>query len=57
MRRGAFELIANSTADEKAIRDDAYYLIKVVDKFKSILKTYANQGDGANVELKKLLEN
>lgn len=55
MRISAFELIAKSTADEKQTREDAYYLIKVIDKFKKILEVYINQGDGANVELKKLL--
>lgn len=55
MRISAFELIAKSTADEKQTREDAYYLIKVIDKFRKILEVYINQGDGANVELKKLL--
>jgi biotin synthase-related radical SAM superfamily protein len=57
MRAGLFEEIAKTTATEREIREEAYRMIKTTDKLKDILKVYINQGDGANKQLKQLLEN
>ena len=57
IRSGLFDQIAKSTAIDHELREEAYRMIKTIDKLKEVLEIYIRQGDGANTQLKQILEN